>query len=169
MMVAGQATMPVAIRTGGKPLPKRILVFMDGTGNEGGLLPDESRTNVYKLFRATRSGPDSCIDPTTQVAFYIHGIGTPEPGKSMKWRDHVHQMFGAGLTQRIIDGYAAVVSVWEPGDLIYLFGFSRGAYAARCLGHVLELFGRDWHGGWLPGTANIQRCHTCRRMSVIGG
>ena len=32
-----------------------------------------------------------------------------------------------------------------------------------------EAAGRDWHGGWLPGTANIQRCHTCRRMSVIGG
>src|SRR5450631_3891287 len=32
-----------------------------------------------------------------------------------------------------------------------------------------EAVGRDWHGGWLPGTANIQRCHTCRRMSVIGG
>jgi hypothetical protein len=44
----------------------------------------------------------------------------------MKWRDYVHQMFGAGLTQWIIDGYAAVVSVWQPGDLIYLFGFSRG-------------------------------------------
>jgi hypothetical protein len=28
---------------------KNILIFADGTGNEGGLLPDESRTNVYKL------------------------------------------------------------------------------------------------------------------------
>lgn len=37
---------------------KRILVFADGTGNGGGLLPDESRTNVYKLYRATRTGPD---------------------------------------------------------------------------------------------------------------
>jgi uncharacterized protein (DUF2235 family) len=146
-------------------LPKRILVFMDGTGNEGGLLPDESRTNVYKLFRATRSGPDSCIDPTAQVAFYIHGIGTPEPGKSMKWRDYVHQMFGAGLTQRIIDGYAAVVSVWEPGDLIYLFGFSRGAYVARCLGHVLELFGiptRDENGKKLSLAPKDLR-RICRR------
>ena len=37
---------------------KNILLFADGTGNEGGLLPDESRTNVYKLYRATRSGPE---------------------------------------------------------------------------------------------------------------
>jgi hypothetical protein len=47
-------------------MAKNILVFADGTGNEGGLLPDESRTNVYKLFRATRTGPDSSIDPAKQ-------------------------------------------------------------------------------------------------------
>jgi hypothetical protein len=40
-------------------VPKNILIFADGTGNESGLLPDESRTNVYKLFRATRTGPDT--------------------------------------------------------------------------------------------------------------
>jgi len=56
---------------------KNILVFVDGTGNEGGLLPDESRTNVYKLYRATRTGPDSIIDPKKQLALYVPGIGTP--------------------------------------------------------------------------------------------
>jgi uncharacterized protein (DUF2235 family) len=128
---------------------KNILIFADGTGNEGGLLPDESRTNVYKLYRATRSGPDSSIDPSKQVAFYIHGIGTPEPGKSMRPVDIIQQMFGAGLTRRIIDGYAVAISAWRPGDRIFLFGFSRGAYTARCLAHVIELFGiptQDAHG-----------------------
>jgi uncharacterized protein (DUF2235 family) len=125
---------------------KNILVFADGTGNEGGVLPDESRTNVYKLYRATRSGPDSAINPAKQIAFYIHGIGTPEPGQRMTWRDTGHQMFGGGLTKRIIDGYAAIISVWQPGDRIYLFGFSRGAYTARCLGHVIELFGIPTRG-----------------------
>ena len=50
-------------------------------------------------------------------------------------------MFGNGLTSRVIDGYAAIISVWQPGDRIYLFGFSRGAYTARCIAHVLDLFG----------------------------
>jgi len=63
-------------------MARNILVFIDGTGNVGGILPDENRTNVYKLYRATRSGPDSVIDPRKQLAFYIHGIGTPEPGKA---------------------------------------------------------------------------------------
>jgi uncharacterized protein (DUF2235 family) len=51
------------------------------------------------------------------------------------------QTIGAGLTSRIVDCYAAIISVWQPGDRIYLFGFSRGAYTARCLAHVLELVG----------------------------
>src|ERR1700719_1202390 len=50
-------------------------------------------------------------------------------------------MVGGGLGGRITDGYVALASVWQPGDRIYLFGFSRGAYTARCLAHVLELCG----------------------------
>jgi uncharacterized protein (DUF2235 family) len=121
---------------------KNILVFADGTGNEGGILPDENRTNVYKLYRATRNGSDSSIDPRTQIAFYLHGIGTPTPGKSpRRFRQTLEQMFGVGLGNRISDGYAAIASVWQRGDRIYLFGFSRGAYTVRCIAHVLELFG----------------------------
>jgi uncharacterized protein (DUF2235 family) len=79
---------------------KNILVFADGTGNEGGLLPDESRTNVYKLYTATRTGPDSNINPAQQVAFYIPGIGTPAPFHNSFWekaKDTVQQSVGLGL------------------------------------------------------------------------
>jgi uncharacterized protein (DUF2235 family) len=93
-------------------LAKNILLFADGTGNEGGLLPDESRTNVYKLYRATRNGPGTSIDPRKQIAFYLHGIGTPTPGeKPRKIRQTWEQMFGGGLASRIIDGYAAIIKV----------------------------------------------------------
>jgi hypothetical protein len=64
---------------------KNILIFADGTGNEGGLLPDESRTNVYKLHRATRTGPDSIIEPSMQLAFYVPGIRTPAPRHNTLW------------------------------------------------------------------------------------
>jgi uncharacterized protein (DUF2235 family) len=125
-------------------MAKNILIFADGTGNEGGLLPDESRTNVYKLFRATRTGPDSIVDPSKQLAFYVPGIGTPAPLHNTFWerkKETVRQTFGFGLTQKIIDCYIAIIGVWEPNDRIYLFGFSRGAYTARCVSHVLELCG----------------------------
>jgi uncharacterized protein (DUF2235 family) len=125
-------------------MAKNILIFADGTGNEGGLLPDESRTNVYKLYRATRTGPDSIIDPGKQLAFYIPGIGTPTVRHDTRWdrtKEAVRQMFGLGLTKKIIDCYVAILGVWQPGDRIYLFGFSRGAYTVRCLSHVLEVCG----------------------------
>lgn len=125
-------------------MPKNILLFADGTGNEGGLLPDESRTNVYKLYRATRTGPDSIIEPKKQLAMYIPGIGTPTPGQDSRKdrrKQTLEQMLGFGITKRIVASYLAIIGVWEPGDRIYLFGFSRGAYAARCLAHVLELCG----------------------------
>jgi uncharacterized protein (DUF2235 family) len=125
-------------------MAKNILIFADGTGNEGGLLPDESRTNVYKLYRATRTGPDSIVDPSKQLAFYVPGIGTPAPLHNTSWdraKEDVRQMFGFGLTQKIIDCYIAIIGVWEPNDRIYLFGFSRGAYTARCVSHLLEVCG----------------------------
>jgi uncharacterized protein (DUF2235 family) len=125
-------------------LAKNILVFADGTGNEGGLLPDESRTNVYKLYRATRTGPDSIIDPKKQLALYIPGIGTPTAGhdkSSDRRKETAEQTFGFGITKKMIDCYLAIIGTWEPGDRIYLFGFSRGAYTVRCLAHVLELCG----------------------------
>jgi uncharacterized protein (DUF2235 family) len=123
---------------------RNILILADGTGNEGGLLPDESRTNVYKLFRAVRVDPDSGIKPSEQLSFYVRGIGTPSPGHTswmQRRRERIQQIVGMGLTQKITDCLVAIISAWRPGDRIYLFGFSRGAYTVRCLAHVLELLG----------------------------
>lgn len=125
-------------------MPTNILIFADGTGNEGGLLPDESRTNVYKLYRATRVGADSPIDPSRQIAFYVPGVGTPgttPPNLARRLMKGIDQAIGGGLTNQIIDCYSAVVSVWKPGHRIYLFGFSRGAYCVRCVAHLLEKTG----------------------------
>jgi hypothetical protein len=50
-----------------------------------------------------------------------------------------------GLTGNIIDCYAAVLRLWRPDDRIFLFGFSRGAYTARCLGAVIGMCGVPTH------------------------
>ncbi|MDB5500499.1 MAG: hypothetical protein JWR89_401 [Tardiphaga sp.] len=128
-------------------MPKNILIFSDGTGQAGGLMPDEKRTNVYKLYRATRCGPDTANDPLQQVAFYDPGLGTQTApgGREVSFGRKIYNLLsqatGLGITRNIIDCYSAIIELWRPGDRIYLFGFSRGAYTVRCLGGVLSLCG----------------------------
>jgi hypothetical protein len=128
-------------------MSKNIVIFSDGTGQAGGLLPDERRSNVYKLFRAARCGPDSSVDPSRQLAFYDAGLGSGSDGEHMRtsWGRTIYRVFsqatGLGISRNIIDCYAYIIQTWEPGDRIYLFGFSRGAYTARCVGGVLSLCG----------------------------
>jgi uncharacterized protein (DUF2235 family) len=55
-------------------MPKNIVIFSDGTGQHGGLKFDERRSNIYKLFRATRCGPDSPVDPESQLTYYDPGL-----------------------------------------------------------------------------------------------
>jgi len=54
-------------------MSKNILIYSDGTGQAGGLLVDENCSNVYKLYRGTRVGPDSIINPQRQLAFSLPG------------------------------------------------------------------------------------------------
>jgi uncharacterized protein (DUF2235 family) len=128
-------------------MAKNIVIFSDGTGQRGGLLFDENRSNIYKLFRACRCSPDSSVEPSTQLAFYDPGLGTLPLGSDFfgsAWRrvyNLVSQALGLGLTGNIIDCYAAIIRMWDPGDHIYLFGFSRGAYTVRCLAGVLKYCG----------------------------
>jgi uncharacterized protein (DUF2235 family) len=124
---------------------KNILIFSDGTGQAGGYMPDEARSNVYKLFRATRVGPESVIDPELQLAFYDGGLGSRAETIKITPLRRLYNLLsratGLGITQNIIDCYAHIIRVWQPGDRIYLFGFSRGAYTVRCVGGVLKSCG----------------------------
>ena len=128
-------------------MPKNIVIFSDGTGQAGGVHPDQRLSNVYKLFRASRSGPDSPIDPDSQVAFYDAGLGTdddagPIPFRFARWlRKLLASVTGRGITRNIIDCYVNILDNYDPGDRIFLFGFSRGAYTARCVANLLELCG----------------------------
>ncbi len=128
-------------------MPKNILIFSDGTGMAGGITFDEDRTNIYKLYRATRCGPDSCIDPNIQVSFYDPGLGSPADGgfiwgvTGRRLYNFVSQATGLGITANIIDCYAALIRLYRPGDRIFLFGFSRGAYTVRSLGAVIAQCG----------------------------
>jgi len=124
-------------------MPRNILIFSDGTGQAGGVTPDERVSNIYKLYRATRVGPESSINPAEQLAYYDAGLGfRPPSGSTFEMlvrvaHNFLSQATGFGLTTNIIDCYEMLVQLWRPGDRIFLFGFSRGAYTVRCLAGVL--------------------------------
>ena len=125
-------------------MPKNIVIFSDGTGQAGGINFDEARTNVYKLYRACRVGPDTRIDPSEQVAFYDPGLGSAADGGHFKvsWLRTFYNLAsmatGLGITANIIDCYAAIIRLYEEGDRIFLLGFSRGAYTVRSLAGVMS-------------------------------
>jgi len=106
-------------------MPKNIVVFADGTGQEGG---KGNNTNVYKLFNMV-------IDRSPeQIAFYDRGLGTG-------WRKITGSGAGLGFSKNVKDCYRFIFENFQAGDRIYLFGFSRGAATVRSLSSFIHLFG----------------------------
>ncbi len=113
---------------------KNIILCSDGTGNT---MTKGRGSNVWKLYEA--------IDLTDQrqVAFYDDGVGTEE-NKLFKM---IGGAFGWGLKRNVCDLYAALCRTYVPGDRIYLFGFSRGAWTVRTLAGLCgraPLLGHAW-------------------------
>jgi Uncharacterized alpha/beta hydrolase domain (DUF2235) len=102
-------------------MSRNIVIFSDGTGQRGGVLVDERRSNIYKLYRAARCGPESSVDPAEQLTFYDPGIGTHPEGRGTLgslWAaiyNLVSQALGLGLTANIVDCYAALVRLCDRG------------------------------------------------------
>ncbi len=111
--------------------PRRFVICFDGTWNT----PDKGArpTNVVKMVRAVRSHGE---DGASQMVFYDKGVGS---GRGMD--KYLGGIFGLGLTENVVDGYRFVANNYEPGDEIYIFGFSRGAYTARSLAGLIGLAG----------------------------
>lgn len=103
-------------------MSKRIVICCDGTWNT----PHQNApTNVVKTARAVLP---QAPDGTTQVVFYDWGVGT-EKGLDR----FIGGAFGEGLVKNVEDAYRFIMHNYEPGDQLFLFGFSRGAFTARSL------------------------------------
>lgn len=116
-------------------MPKKLIVFCDGTWNTADEKDQQGNpcpTNVSKLFRATEA-EDFNANP--QIVHYVQGVGTHKDDKI--WGG----AFGMGISQNILDGFQFICSNYEPGDEIFLFGFSRGAYTARSLAGLIYNMG----------------------------
>lgn len=127
-------------------MPKNIVVYSDGTGQDGGVRPEQRISNVYKLYRASRNHPDNAIEPHQQVAFYDPGLGTDIGATALTAPVRFVQKLlgsvtGQGIKRNIADCYEFIVNHYEEGDRIFLIGFSRGAYTVRCVANLLMLCG----------------------------
>ena len=118
---------------------KNIVICCDGTGNE----ISENISNVLKLYRCLRKTGKT--EPL-QVVFYDPGVGTlarPDPWRKLL-QDFVTILglaTGYGLDDNVLAAYEFLVSNYEDGDEIYLFGFSRGAYTVRVLAGLIHKVG----------------------------
>jgi uncharacterized protein (DUF2235 family) len=123
---------------------KNIVCCTDGTWDTVA-----NQTNVYRLYKA-------CLTTATQVPYYDDGVGSDgTPIQKL-----LGGAFGEGLLQKIKDGYSKIAQVYEAGDKIFLFGFSRGAYTARSLAGMIAVSGlptKNFDDGLVPAAFDAYR------------
>ncbi|MGE0595055.1 MAG: DUF2235 domain-containing protein [Hyphomonadaceae bacterium] len=109
---------------------KRLVICCDGTWQRlyGGAL-----TNVALTARAITSRDNQ---GNAQIVFYSAGVGASVDGLSL-WQG----MTGADLDDHLLEAWTFLNLNYEPGDQLYLFGFSRGAYTVRSLAGLLRKVG----------------------------
>jgi uncharacterized protein (DUF2235 family) len=102
---------------------RRLALFLDGTWNTV-----NDNTNVYRLKQLCAGGAD-------QISYYSAGVGT-QYGERISGG-----MFGYGLDAEVIQAYEWLVDTYNPGDRLFVFGFSRGAFTARSLAGLISKCG----------------------------
>ena len=110
-------------------MAKNIVLLSDGTGNSAGKL---FKTNVWRLYQALALSPPGSGAPS-QIAYYDDGVGS----SSFRPAAILGGAFGWGLKRNVLDLYTFLCRNYEPGDRIYPFGFSRGAFTVRVLSGLI--------------------------------
>ena len=123
-------------------MSKEIVVCLDGSWND----PVE-RTNAYRLFQML-PGEERQVDESGPIrshlvrtgeqlaAFHLESVGSGGRSQGI-----LRGTQGIGLHDSMIDAFLLISQVYERGDKIWLFGFSRGAWAARSLGEFIAYTG----------------------------
>jgi uncharacterized protein (DUF2235 family) len=103
---------------------KRLIICCDGTWNT----PDQADggrpapTNVAKVALSIAPSGKANVE---QRVYYQHGVGV------RRWEHIRGGVFGFGLSRNVREAYRFIVENYEPGDELFFFGFSRGAFTAR--------------------------------------
>ena len=116
-------------------MAKNIVICSDGTGNTA---IKGRGTNVFKLFEAVDlNGHRTNAHLVPQIAFYDDGVGT----ENFKPLRLLTGAAGAGLGRNVRQLYSQLSRVYDEGDRIFLFGFSRGAFTVRTLAGMINTCG----------------------------
>lgn len=111
---------------------KRLVCALDGTWNDD---DDASPlTNVAKLSRAVLYEDERGV---RQLVRYVVGVASSQ-NRGLAF---LKGALGFEISDQIKAAYRFLSNAYEPGDEVYLFGFSRGAYEARSLASFISLFG----------------------------
>ncbi len=119
-------------------MAKNIVICCDGTANQFG----KNNTNVVKIYELIEIGED-------QPNFYDPGVGTSSRALFAFFRklsNLLSQALGLDLSRNVEDAYLYLMNAYEPGDKIFLFGFSRGAHTVRRLADVIGKLGLLYKG-----------------------
>jgi uncharacterized protein (DUF2235 family) len=122
---------------------RQLVVCCDGTSNN--VTGRQRDTNVVKMLDFFAGDP---LGPG-QVVYYDPGVGNGGmlPGvtygeKFQMLKDRVAGLaLGGGIYENISEGYQFVMREWKPGDQLFFFGFSRGAFTARGIAGLVRKFG----------------------------
>src|SRR5688572_8370 len=108
------------------PRERKHIILLDGTWNdETGLNADGLVTNIVQMNRILKD------DGESQIVRYHRGVGNDNDNR---WIDQSWKGVTGKTVGKIVEqAYARFVQDWQKGDRIYIFGFSRGAAAARML------------------------------------
>ena len=125
--------------TPSNPRARNLVICCDGTGNVWG---NEQDTNVVRLVRA-------CAKTPSQIVYYDPGVGTASEFPGIGWFEAfkvriqrlIGLAFGGGIYTDIGSAYAFLIRNYREGDRIWVFGFSRGAFTARAVAGMVNLFG----------------------------
>jgi uncharacterized protein (DUF2235 family) len=120
---------PTVARDAGHGRPRNLVVCIDGTGNHPDDATEEGNdtTNVLRLSEALARDEE-------QVTDYFRGVGT----SGWVLIDAKGQLAGYGAERLRDKALAFLESNYQPGDRIYLFGFSRGAAICRDLANAIH-------------------------------
>ena len=122
-------------------MARQLIICCDGTSNNlTGGARDTNVTRLCELF-----APDA----NDQLLYYDPGVGNPDqlPGASLtdsisRFSARLHGLaFGKGVYENIARAYLFLMRHYQPGDQIFLLGFSRGAFTARSIGGLVTQFG----------------------------